>query len=276
MNLLGKIFTFAILFAAIVVLVVAVAVYGTHKNWQTAYTALQTQQQAAQAAAQDAATKYQDQISKLNAERDAALQDVSKLEAERVNLVSLNATIQKRNDELIQENRAGAALVAATEENNKRLTDEVGGLRQLILEHQQARDLAFTTTLQATTDLHTTAGQVAQLQERNTQITEQLATAKSAAAEGGAEPDGSVIPRVRGVVSASRRADGAQLIEISIGADDGVKPGHTVEVFRGDRYLGRAEILRADPDRAVARVIREFQQGQIQEGDDVATKLRVG
>ncbi|MEM9658885.1 MAG: 50S ribosomal protein L15, partial [Planctomycetota bacterium] len=56
----------------------------------------------------------------------------------------------------------------------------------------------------------------------------------------------------------------------------GVKKGQTVEVFRGTRYLGRAQILRSDPDRAVGRVIREFQQGQIQEGDDVATKLRVG
>ncbi len=72
MNLLGKIFTFAILFAAIVVLVVAVAVYGTHKNWQTASTALQTQQTAAEAAARDLSTKYQDQISKLEAEQKAA------------------------------------------------------------------------------------------------------------------------------------------------------------------------------------------------------------
>jgi hypothetical protein len=34
--------------------------------------------------------------------------------------------------------------------------------------------------------------------------------------------------------------------------------------------------MKADPDRAVGRILREFQQGQIQENDDVATKLRVG
>ena len=69
---------------------------------------------------------------------------------------------------------------------------------------------------------------------------------------------------------------GTQLIEISVGENDGIKPGHTVEVFRGERYLGRAEILRTEPDRAVGRVLRKFQKGQIQEDDDVATKLRVG
>ncbi len=276
MNLLGKIFTFAILFAAVVVLVVAVAVYGTHKNWQTEYNALKSRFDAAAAASADLETRYQEQVSKLEAEKAAAVQDVSKLETERVTLVGSNAKLQKDVDDLSGERRKNEALVAATEENNSRLTDEVAGLRTLILEHQQARDQAFTTTLKATTDLHTTAGQLQQLQERNQQITEQLATATASAREGGAERDGSVIPRVRGQVSASRRADGAQLIEISIGADDGIKPGYTVEVFRGDRYLGRAESLRADPDRAVGRVLREFQQGQIQEGDDVATKLRVG
>ena len=52
--------------------------------------------------------------------------------------------------------------------------------------------------------------------------------------------------------------------------------GHTVEVFRGDRYLGRAEILKTEPDRAVGRILRQFQQGQIEEGDDVATRFRIG
>jgi hypothetical protein len=61
-----------------------------------------------------------------------------------------------------------------------------------------------------------------------------------------------------------------------VGADDGLKPRHTVEVFRGDRYLGRVEILRTEPDRAVGRILRQFQQGQIEEGDDVATRFRIG
>jgi hypothetical protein len=275
MNLLGKIFTIAILLASIVVMVVAVAVYGTHRNWQTEYNNLQARLDQANNDNRDLEARYQDQVSKLKAEQAAALQDVSKLESERVQLVADNAALQRQRDELESRRRQNEALVAATEENNRRLTDEVTGLRGLILEHQQARDQAFTTTLQATTDLHTTAGQLQQLQERNQQVTEQLAT-MTMRATGDADEQGRVVPRVRGKVAATRRSEGAQLIEITVGADDGIKAGHTVEVFRGERYLGRAEILRADPDRAVARILREFQQGPIQEGDDVATKLRVG
>ena len=275
MNLLGKIFTFAILLAAIVVMVVAVAVYGTHKNWQTEYNALQARLDQAQTDNRDLEAKYQDQVSKLKAEQTAALQDVSKLESERVQMVADNATLQKQRDDLVAQQRKNEALVAATEENNRRLTEEVTGLRGLIQQHQQARDQAFTTTLQATTELHTTAGQLQQLQERNQQVTEQLAH-MTMRANGDADAQGNVVPRVRGKVAAVRSDGGVQTIEITVGADDGIKPRQTVEVFRGARYLGRAEIIRADPDRAVARILREFQQGPIQEGDDVATKLRVG
>ena len=65
------------------------------------------------------------------------------------------------------------------------------------------------------------------------------------------------------------------LVEITIGSDDGLKPGHTAEIYRGDRYLGRIEILKTDPDRAVGRVDNRYQQGPIQEGDRVATRLKL-
>jgi hypothetical protein len=96
--------------------------------------------------------------------------------------------------------------------------------------------------------------------------------------EQGLDPDtepGAVVPTVDGVVSQIRRAAGAQLVEVTIGADDGLKAGNTVEVFRGSKYLGRVEILQTSPDKSVGRVDRRFQQGQIQEGDRVATRLKL-
>ena len=276
MNLLGKIFTFAILFASILMLVVAVAVYGTHKNWQTAYNTLNTTYQAAQVANADLEAKYLAQISQLKADQEAAQQDVRKLESERVALVNQNAGIQKEVDQLRAERRANEALVAATEENNNRLTTEVTSLREAIRTHQQARDEAFTQVLRATSDLHLTAGQLQSLQERYTQIVQDLATKTAALRENNIDPNAEVVPRVRGKVSKTLHQGSDHLIEITVGADDGIHAGQTVDVFRGTRYLGRAKIIRADPDRAVGQLMREFQQGQIQEGDDVATKLRVG
>ncbi|MCC6493716.1 MAG: hypothetical protein IT424_11940 [Pirellulales bacterium] len=275
MNLLGKIFTFSILVFSIVVLVVAVAVYGTHKNWQEAYNTLDQQFNLAQTESQDLQAKYESQIDQLKFEHETDRQEVAKLESERDALIGLNARTQKELEDLRAVQRENVAAVSATEENNKRLAQEVQTLRDRIREAQQARDDAFTNVLQATTNLHVTAGQLQQLRERFTQVVADLADKTNRLREG-APAQGEFVPTVPGKISSVRRADGNQLIEITIGAVDGLKKGHTVEIYRGDRYLGRAEILRTEPDRAVGQVLRQFQQGQIQEGDDVATRLRVG
>ena len=74
------------------------------------------------------------------------------------------------------------------------------------------------------------------------------------------------------MVIATQRRNGMLLVAVSIGSDDGLKPGHTVEVFNNSKYLGRVEILKTSPDKAVGRVDVNYQQGPIQEGDRVATR----
>jgi hypothetical protein len=276
MNLLGKIFTILILIASIFLMVVAMFVYATHRNWKDAYDQLNAKLQAAQAANANAEAQYLAQITQLKSEQSAAVQDVAKLETERNVIVSQNQAIQKEVDQLRQEQSASVALVKATEENINRLTEEVTGLRKSIQVAQLDRDKMFHETLKATSELHSVGGELQQLEERSAQVVAQLADVTAKAAEGGVDLQGEFVPRVRGKVSKSRRSTEGQLIEITIGADDGVRKNQTVEIFRGERYLGRAEIISVDPDRAVGRILREFQQGQIQENDDVATKLRVG
>jgi predicted nucleic acid-binding Zn-ribbon protein len=276
MTLLGKIFTLCIFIASLFLMFVAMTVYATHKNWQQAYQAKNQQLQAAQAANAALETKYQNQIIELNADMQATLQQARKLESELAVINDQIATTQAENDQLKVAQRDAIGLVAATEKNNESLTTEVEGLRGSIRENQQARDEAVITTLKATSELHTTGMQLQTLTERSKQLTQQLASAISRLLENGVDPHGDVITRSEGQISATQRADGGQLIELTIGYDDGLRENQTVEVYRGDRYLGRAIILKTDPDRAVGRVLREFQQGQIQEGDRVATKLRVG
>jgi septal ring factor EnvC (AmiA/AmiB activator) len=276
MGLLGKVFTVCILIASICLMIMAATVYSTQKNWRDQFKTANTNLQAAQAAATAMESKYQDQLTKLNAEHEASLQNVRKLQSELEVINRDNATKQQEVDQLRAQERQNAGMVAATETNNIRLQEEVTKLRGDISGEQQARDEAFAKTLEATTQLHVTAGELQAIRERSEQLIKQLAHATSMIRESGGNPEGDVVVKADGKVSKTSRANGGQLIEITIGFDDGVRPGQTVEVFRGERYLGRAEILKADPDQAVGRVIREFQQGQIQEGDNVTTKLRVG
>jgi len=80
----------------------------------------------------------------------------------------------------------------------------------------------------------------------------------------------SIAPPLDGIVTA---VSDKNLIEVSLGSDDGLRVGHRVEVFRDNNYLGSAMVLKTDPDRAVAQVDEKSQRGLIKVRDRVATKL---
>ena len=88
-------------------------------------------------------------------------------------------------------------------------------------------------------------------------------------------PVPAAIVRVDGVVRQSRKnaSRSAELVEISIGSDDGIGPKMKLIVFRGSRYICEIEITDVYPDMAVGRVIEETRNGSIERGDNVTTKL---
>jgi hypothetical protein len=278
MNWLGKVFVVLILVMSLVFMGLSMAVYSTHKNWKDVADGLQKKLDLQQAENTRLVSDHNRKVEELTAEKDAEKQQAVKLETERVSLVARNAQIQTELDQLKQDSREHVAAVASTQKINEGLATEVTGLRQDIRTNEQARDASFKTTLDATEKLHQKVGEFEAAEERKQQLTELVAGMKTVMSANGIDPatdPNGVVPTVDGVVSDIKRANGSQLVEITIGADDGIKKGNTVEVFRGSKYLGRVEILSTSPDKAVGRVDRKFQQGQIQEGDRVATRLKL-
>jgi hypothetical protein len=83
-------------------------------------------------------------------------------------------------------------------------------------------------------------------------------------------------PAVQGIVE--RIDPKNQKVEISIGSDDGLVPGHELYLYRTQpqaEYLGKIKVTVVDPDRAVGVVIGNTVQGKkIQEGDIVSSTIR--
>jgi hypothetical protein len=278
MNWLGKVFVVLIFIMSIMFMTLSMAVYATHKNWKAVADGLQTQLQQAQAEKGQLVTAHNRRVEELSAEKDAALQQVSKLETERVSLADRNVQIQAELDNLRQTDRQQVAAVASTQALNESLTNEVTGLRGQVRSEQQARDAAFAATLEATENVHQMRNELDSAVETNRQLLKDVAGKTHVMREQGINPNtepGSVVPTVYGQVRQVRRSGGAQFVEISIGSDDGLAEGNTLEVSRGSRYLGRIEIVETTPDKSVGRVDRRFQQGQIQEGDRVATRIKL-
>jgi hypothetical protein len=281
MNWLGKVFVVLILIMSVMFMAFAMAVYATHKNWREVIegpNGLKAQLDQATQQNEQLKNEHNRRVENLTREKEAAEQQLAKLETERVALADRNVQIQTELDQLQQQQREHIAAVASTQALNEGLSNEAGTLRQQIRSEQQARDSAFARTLEATEAVHQLTGQYESARERSEQLTKQVSGMTHVMREEGIDPNtepGAVVPTVDGVVSQIRRSGGAQLVEVTIGADDGLKAGNTVEVFRGARYLGRVEILQTSPDKSVGRVDRRFQQGQILEGDRVATRLEL-
>jgi hypothetical protein len=263
---------------SLVFLGLSMGVYSTHQNWKEKTEALNTQLQTERTKNEQLKTEHNLKVEELDRNKVAAEQQVAKLETERASLVAANSLIQKQLDAAQQNERQRIAAVASTQDLNQKLTAEVTGLRQRVRTEEQARDTAFTQALNATEQLHQARNRYEAALETSRQLTAQNVGMRHSMREQGLNPDkppGSVVPTVDGVVSQVRRNAGAQLVEFSIGADDGLEPGNTVEVFRGTRYLGRLDVIQTSPDKSVGRVDRRYLQGQIQEGDRVATRLRL-
>ncbi|MCI0332681.1 MAG: hypothetical protein L0228_05615 [Planctomycetes bacterium] len=278
MNWLGKVFVVLILLMSVIFMALSMAVYATHKNWKLVADNLNKQLEQATAEKEQLTTAHNRRVEELSTEIEAAEQQVRKLETERVSLADRNVQIQAELEQLKQKQGEQLATMTATQELNKGLTTEVTKLRDQIRTEQQARDAAVAATLTATEQLHQVSGEYNTARERNDQLVKQVSGMTHVMREKGINPNTepeSVVPTVNGVVSQIRRVGGAQLIEVTIGADDGLAAGNTLEVSRGGKYLGRIEILRTSPDKSVGRVDRRFQQGQIQEGDRVATRIKL-
>jgi hypothetical protein len=79
-------------------------------------------------------------------------------------------------------------------------------------------------------------------------------------------------PGLEGEVTAVQRQGTQEVVEISVGADDGVRKGHKFVVTRPStgKYIGKIEVIRVDdPNRAVCWPDRSVQNAQIQRGDHV-------
>lgn len=285
MTLVGKIFVVAILIMSVVYMGFAMAVYSTHRNWKAVVErpkdavgpgkelGLKYQLENAQKENEELKLKLEKLDAQLAAEEAAYRQNLAKLETERAELDKQRQQAQSRYDQLAQERRELVGTAAAAQENLDRLTGEVGKLREEIRLTQQKIDASFTKVVTTTDQLHSTHGELERLQERLNQLTATLATYKQKLTANGISPTAppvDVPPMLKGVVTAVRRGE---LIEVSIGADDGLRVGHTIEVYRGQTYLGRAEIVQTAPDRAVAKILKNYHKGVVQTGDQVATRL---
>jgi uncharacterized protein involved in exopolysaccharide biosynthesis len=280
MTFVGRILVFTILIFALVMLGISTVVFTTEKNWKAAKEAeakrvseLQTKLTAAQTDVKKVEADLAAARAAAAAETKARDQEIAKLEAET----------KTAQDQATQANTALGvaeqnAKIALEEADSKR--KEVEQLRQQRADvEKQANEYKLRQT--ELNDKIRELERAKETLENNTKdLRERTARLATALRSHGLSDDPSAYaaiespPAVEGEVVRVR----GNRVELSIGSDDGLVPGHEIYLFRTKprpEYLGKVKIMSVDPDRAVGQVIGRTVQGKkIQEGDLVSSTIR--
>lgn len=273
MTLVGKIFTMLIFVLSIVFMAFSIMVFATHRNWKTQAGKLQADLAVLQTQkkdADDALLRTRNDLAAEQAARRAALASLQVRVARAEGLLTTKekelADLSSQHSQVAEANKQAQDRLVALEDEAKKLRDDLRGA-------QKDRDQIFVSVVKLTEDLNQAQSQLENLQEVNKEATFEMGKMKQVLNAHGLTPDALVAhipPKVEGVVL---EVSDKNLIEISIGADDGLKVGHELDVHRGGAYLGRIKVMRTSPDRAVGSVMKNLQSGQIKRGDRVTTKF---
>ena len=276
MNLLGKILVMVIFIESLAFMFFAMSVYSTHTNWRDEAAALKQDLDAEVADNRSLNTQLERLRSDLDQEKIARQDALTSLEVAVDEHRNEVATLTTQLEELQGQNREAVAAMRANEQTLSSLRQEATGLREQIRQVNAEKDGFFDQMVLLTDTLNQKVNELDLLNERNMELLEQTGRMTQVLHRNNlSEFDQELPPKVDGIIE--RIGEKGQLIEISLGHDDGLRQGHTLEVFRlrndTSKYLGRVEVLKTEPNRAVAKVIPEFRKARFQVSDRVATRL---
>jgi len=268
----GKILTVVTLLLSVMFAAMAVTVFATHKNWKAYAASLASANSKLNSENQTYRTQINSYKERLKREQMARQMALAALETELAvantqssDAVADNLRLQQQVGEMTTKNQVDTALLATyTTENN--------GLKTSLQQEQLSRDKIFNSYVSTIDQLHENQGilnettlrssELAEMSARYKDIIDRIGPAATTAQELPLPLDGVVV------------AVGQELIEVSVGSDDGLKVGHTLDVFRkGGTYLGRVIVKKTLPDRSVAEILPEFRKGSIRIQDRVATRF---
>ncbi len=285
MNLIGKIFVFAVFIMSLVLMTFATAIFLSHNNWK------------------DTVERSPDEVTGgkplgLRYQLEKAEEERKKLETEITSLTAQVAASEESRDQVVAKLQSALAEKSvqfdslwaekvARQNDVQRLTDEVKiaqesldaaiaeveRLRKKVVEQEKIVDTQVDRASELAAKLEEQKAFLAVANERKSQLERQVANARLLLQQSGLSVDSPPrdrVPKIDGDVVAV--AEG--VIQVSLGGDDGLQVGHTLEVYRGDQYVGRAVVRAVRPDHAIAEPVREFMRGVVQRGDKVTTRLK--
>ncbi len=285
MTFVGKILVIVIMVFALFFLAVSTVVFTTEKNWKDQSTKLTGDVTKLRGEKGSAEKLAEDAKVALQAAKDDFDQQTRLLKAQITDLEQQNATKQQllseQNNSLATSQQTMQASLREAEAR-KAETDQLRDTLSAV--QQQANQFKLTQT-ELNDQIRILQRQLETATNNNKDLRERVALLAGELRRVGLSDD---VNRIRGVSNVIppevegyvKRVDSRnRRVEISIGSDDGLVPGHELELYRTNpipEYLGRIRIESTDADQSVGVVVNggTVQGKKITEGDIVSSKIR--
>jgi isoleucyl-tRNA synthetase len=285
MNVIGKIFVFAVFVMSLMLMTFAGAIYMSHVNWkdevyrdpkdclpgqQPGYAHLIEQAKKERAEQEAKINELQQKVAESEQSRD---QVIAKLQTALVEKNSLVKELRDEKDRLQAETAEAVAEMKQLREDLATADADVEKLAAQVREQQMKVDSQVGKSAKLSADLAQTQAQLVMAEERKAQLERQMVNVRRLLEQNGLTVDSlprDQVPKLEGNVLAVA----AGSIQVSLGSDDGLQVGHALEVYRNGEYIGRAVVRSVTPDQAVAEIMKEYARGIVQRGDKVTTRLK--
>ena len=282
MSFLGKILTVLIFFLSVTFMAMAVSVYATHKNWyqrvhntDTSKGELGLLAQLKQKEDDNARLEREkrDLENQLNTEKVMRRLAISRAETTRQldqkSLADKDAQLKAE----MKNTAEATATVKSTQEFIGSLNKEVEDVRGTLKTTREELDKTFASMVTQTDKNHQLMLLKKRLEDQQLVLAEQVRRLKTVVEHHGIREHDPVDgpPRAEAVVTSVRQDGRSVFVTVSLGKDDGIRPGHQMNVFRGDRYVGRITIRSVEPNRSVGESDPTFYERPFQVSDIART-----
>lgn len=275
MTLVGKILTFLIFIMSLVFMTFTLATYASHRNWRDEASSLQGKYDSARSEWENTNLQLEELTLKLERERASRRESLATKES-RIQLLTakLNEETTKYGS-MIAEHRKLIETTNMAQADMDRMKTELSKVRTHLQNTLSDRNSQLLTATETRDSLQETVGKL-EMAERNINelqdsLSEEILKGDQIATGiGGGKIAGRTALDLDGQVTVVRE----DLVVVSLGSDEGLNTGDTLEVWRSSgAYIGRLVVVETRTDTAVARIVPEFLQGRIRQGDNVGTKL---
>ncbi len=188
-----------------------------------------------------------------------------------------NTKLHQNRRDALKDTASNLDRLNATQARLREMRQVIPTLEKNLAVAQQNRAGHLQTVATAINQKHELETIRANLEAKNVELIEDNEKAVAVLNIKGLEPDPSLyaptaqVP-VNGTIVAVQEGPRGLLL-ISIGKDDGIEGNHILEVYRDGSYLGKIEVVAAEENRAVCRVLPRYRQGTMVAGDTVTSRL---